>query len=53
MGITSSEPIHKRVREDFSAEIVHKLRPKDSGTSQNKMRESVPGPDQEGPWEVY
>ena len=40
MSITSSQPTHKRVREDFLGEVVYKLRPKDSGISQNKMRKS-------------
>lgn len=39
VSITSSQPIHKRVRED-SGEVVYKLRPNDGGISQNKMRES-------------
>lgn len=39
MSITSSQPIHKRVRED-SGEAVYELRPKDGGISPNKMRES-------------
>ena len=40
VSITSSQPTHKRVREDFLGEVVYKLRPKDSGISQNKMRKS-------------
>lgn len=51
--IRSSGHINKRVRKDFSAEVVHKLRSNNSRISQKKMRGRASGPAQERPWELY
>lgn len=49
ISIRGSGHIYKRMREGFSAEVVHKLGPNDSRISQKTMRGSVPEPAWEEP----